>query len=138
VTAILDLDARELIEGDCHIRLTGRQCAVLDTLAHCPGTVRHETLIRAAYRGDAPACAASVIGQAIHFLRCDMIRCGLPVLVKTVYGLGYALHRPIEVRTALPAPVVIPGDLRGTLESLLRTHPDWTMAQPVLAALAAA
>jgi DNA-binding winged helix-turn-helix (wHTH) protein len=135
---ILDLDARELIEGDCHIRLSRLECAFIEALAHSPSGLNYDALMQSMWRGDEPDSAESGIGVVAHRVRQKLVKAGWRPLIGNLYGFGYRLALPVDIRTAGIASVVIPGGLRAMLESLLYSHPDRVRADRVLACVVGA
>jgi DNA-binding winged helix-turn-helix (wHTH) protein len=132
---ILDLGYRELIDGDCRIRLSQLECAFIEALSRSPSGLSNKALMQSMWRGDKPDCARTVSSALMGRIHKKLDKAGQRPLISSIYGFGYRLERPVDILTAGIGPVVIPGDLRAVLESLLYSHPDRVSADRVLACI---
>jgi hypothetical protein len=127
---ILNIPNRELIEGDVTVLLTPKEVQVLHALSR-GGYVPTQRLVFVVY-GDGDAVNAELNVQiVICRLRKKLNAIGWTGLIISDYG-RYTLSRTIKAVTPVD-PIVIPGVFRGTLETLLYSHPNRAAADRVLA-----
>jgi len=117
------------------IQLTPGQSAVIEALSHAPDGMAHNSLIAAIYGGEEPEDPMRVLMTHVCRIRAKAKAAGWSGLIATMHGTGYRLTQPVVVNA--PRPVIIPHNLRPTLERLLYSHPDQTAADQVLASFCA-
>jgi DNA-binding winged helix-turn-helix (wHTH) protein len=134
---ILDMDRRELIDGDKWCRLTPRQADIVELLAS-GAPASYGSLIGSLWPDDDPINPEGMLKTMVSTIRHRVRIAGVALCVVNRWGFGYRLDSPIEVRRAGVQPIFIRPEHRKTLERLLSTHPDHAAADRVLASFVGA
>ena len=110
------------------------ECRLLKSLARCQGVATFERLVTMLWPDDRSVDSVALLRVHVCKLRQRLRRAGWPDLVGNVWGRGFFLRVPVEVRDS-ELPLVIPVELRSSLRQLLLSHPDEAAADRILLAV---
>lgn len=88
----LDPGTREVRRGRMPVELTPREFELLTLFLHNPRQVLSRSQILAAVWGYDFGTSNNSVDVYVGYLRRKLERSGLPRLVQTIYGIGYALR----------------------------------------------
>ena len=129
---ILDPFTSTLEFGNRVIQLRPTGARILAALARNQEIVSSATLLRQAWPDGSPADGDSAVKVQMVFLRRALRAAGIPAPIQTVFGEGYYLRAPIEIRQSRKD-AVIPSRLVPLLREILSTHRDAPAAHKLLA-----
>lgn len=91
----MDLAARRVTRASREIALTAKEFALLELFLRAPGEVLSRTVIAQRLWDDAFESFSNVIDVHVRRLRQKLEPAGLPRVIHTVKGAGYALRRDV-------------------------------------------